>query len=234
MRFPRSIALFALCVSASSFAAVGVRHGTRTFGAGQDVPIAGDPAVALSSEIELSGATVSGAVRAEVPAPLTASVVRAGSGKATIRITVPAGAATGSRTLRVHSALTGIPPESVTLTVSRRPTIASFALNQPTGAGGRLVIEGTDLTTLVKSVEQAMLEVAGSRIQIDTGRPISATGSRLELPFACRSDGPFTVKKSMFSGRGLDQLSVPGAGGNAPDKAGTCSPPGPIERRKVD
>lgn len=234
MRFPRSIALFALCASASAFAAVGVRHGTRTFGAGQDVPVPGDPDVALSSEIELSGATVSGAVRAEVPAPLTASVVRAGSGKATIPITVPAGAPTGSRTLRVHSALTSIPPESVTLVVSRRPTITSFALNQPAGAGGRLVIEGTGLTTLGKSVEQAMLEVAGSRIQIDTGHPVSATGSRLEVPFACRSNGPFTVKKSMFSGQGLDRLSVPGAGGNAPDKAGTCAPPGPIERKKVE
>lgn len=237
-RFPRWAVLLVLGLSASSassFAAVtGVRHGTRSFGAGQDVPIPGDPDVALSSEIEISGATLSGAVRAEEPSPLTASVVKAGSGKATIRITVPAAAPTGTRVLRVHSALAGIPPESVTLAVDRRPTITSFTLNQPQGAGGRLVIEGRDLTTLVKSVEQAMLEVAGSRIQIDMGRPISTTGSRIEVPFACKSDGPFTVKKRLFSGRGLDQLSVPGVGGNAPDKAGTCAPPGPIERKKVE
>jgi hypothetical protein len=84
------------------------------------------------------------------------------------------------------------------------------------------VIEGNDLTELVRSAAQAMLDVAGQPVQIDTGQPISVTSRRLELKLECKVDGPFTIRRRMFAGRGLDTLSAPGVGGGAPDKAGTA------------
>jgi hypothetical protein len=116
LRFFPSLAVLGLAglAASSSAALTGVRNGQRTFSPGQQVPIVCDQNDAVTNEIELSGATMSGAVRAEVPSPLTASVLDAGSGKAKIRITVPAGTSVGQRVLKVHSALAGVPPETVT------------------------------------------------------------------------------------------------------------------------